>query len=196
MKVLAFSDIHCDADACVTLVDAAKDADLVIGAGDFSQHHLGLEQTMELLEPLASKAIYVPGNNETVAALRDATSATVLHGDAKVVDGVEVFGIGAAIPPLPPLPWESYDLSEIEAEELVSRCDTADIFISHSPPKGIADTHVEAGSMGSQSVLKAVIRMKPRFVFCGHIHDCWGQSGKIGDSLVYNLGPTVNWYEI
>lgn len=196
MKILAFSDVHCDLDACRALVKAGADADLIIGAGDFAQRHDGLAETMAIMEPLAAKAIYVPGNNETTLALRAATSARVLHGEGALVNGIRIFGIGCAIPPLPPLPWVSYDLTEVEAKTILVTCETVDILISHSPPKGVVDRHISAGSIGSISVLDAIKRLQPRLVFCGHIHDCWGQTGKIDASQVANLGPTVNWFEI
>lgn len=37
MKILAFSDLHCDEEAANRIVTAALEADLVIGAGDFAQ---------------------------------------------------------------------------------------------------------------------------------------------------------------
>ncbi len=37
MKILAFSDVHCDHAACEALVAVAGQADLIIGAGDFAQ---------------------------------------------------------------------------------------------------------------------------------------------------------------
>lgn len=196
MKILAFSDIHCDLDACAALVRSGADADLVIGAGDFAENHEGLAETMAALESLAAKAIYVPGNNETTLALRATTSAQVLHGENVLVNGIRIFGIGCAIPPLPPLPWVSHDLTETEAQTILATCESADILVSHSPPKGVVDRHAEVGSIGSVSVLAAIKRLQPRHVFCGHIHDCWGQSAQIDASQVTNLGPTVNWFEI
>ena len=196
MKLLAFSDIHCDRAACADIVAAAKAADLVIGAGDFASRHEGLSETMRILEPIASKAIYVPGNNETVEALRAATSARVLHGEPLEVGGNTVFGIGCAIPPLPPLPWQSYDLSEEAAEVLLVGIVHADILISHSPPNGVADVARGMGSIGSTAVRAAIERLQPALVFCGHVHDSWGHSGKIGRSMVHNLGPRVNWFEL
>ena len=196
MKLLAFSDIHRDAAACAAIVAAADTADLVIGAGDFASQHQGLAETMQHLAPISGKAVYVPGNNETVEALRAATDARVLHGEAMQFGGKSIFGIGCAIPPLPPLPWMSYDLTEEEAEALLTKAGKADILISHSPPKGVADELKGMGSIGSSAVRAAVERLQPDLVFCGHVHDCWGHSGRVGESEVHNLGPSVNWFEI
>ncbi len=196
MKLLAFSDIHCNRDACQEIVAAAGDADLVIGAGDFASQHEGLAETMDMLEPIASKSIFVPGNNETLEALSAATYARVLHGEALREGEWAICGIGCAVPPLPPLPWHSYDLTEESAAALLAEIETADILITHSPPKGVADEARGLGSIGSTAVRAAIDRLQPKLVLCGHVHDCWGRSGRIGRSLVHNLGPSVNWFDL
>jgi len=88
VKILAFSDLHCDLEAATRLVEAAKDADLVIGAGDFAQMHQGLEETMEALEPIVDRSIFIPGNNETFDALRSSTGALVVHNERLDLDGL------------------------------------------------------------------------------------------------------------
>lgn len=196
MKILAFSDIHCDLGAAEALVAAAEAADLVIGAGDFASAHEGLAETMAALAPLADKALYVPGNNETVEALAAATTAQVLHG--AVVDrmGLRIAGIGCAVPPLPPMPWGSCDMTEAEAANMLDRMGSADVLITHSPPYGVADTHAALGSIGSKAVRAWIEDHQPEVVFCGHVHDCWGQEGMIDAARVMNLGPGVTWVEI
>lgn len=196
VKILAFSDIHCDANACEKLVAVAGDADLIIGAGDFAQWREDLRETMLLLEPFADKAIYVPGNNESYEELVGACSATVLHGQSVERLGVTIFGIGSAIPELNITAWESVDMSENDANHMFSKVSNVDILITHSPPKGVVDNFEGVGSMGSVAVRNAIKRLQPKFVLCGHVHDSWGETGFIGDSKVMNLGPTVNWIEI
>ena len=113
MKILAFSDVHRDLDACAGLVDMASEVDLVIGAGDFASVHEGLDETIEALSPITTETVLVPGNNERVEDLRDAVSrlwpaATVLHGDAVEVMGVPVYGLGGGVPVTP---WVNGGLS-------------------------------------------------------------------------------------
>ncbi len=202
MKILAFSDVHCDLTVCAALVQAGAQADLVIGAGDFAQRHMGLEETLEALEPLAAKAIYVPGNNETADALRACTGAVVLHGERASVSGLEIVGIGGAVPPLPPLPWGSFDLEEDDAAAMLAPFSRADILISHSPPRDTVDMLAPEGllgmhgAIGSRAVRAAALRMRPALVLCGHVHDSWGKRARLGDCQVANLGPQVNWFEL
>ncbi|MBO6603345.1 MAG: metallophosphoesterase family protein [Roseicyclus sp.] len=196
MKILAFSDLHLDIAARDAILAAAPEADVIIGAGDFAQRREGLESFMTGLSAIDGKAIYVAGNNETVAELKAATVAPVLHGDAVDRDGITFAGIGCAVPPLPPLPWGSADLTEDEARALLDRIPHADVLISHSPPKGVADTHSRGGQIGSVAVREAAERLQPGLLLCGHVHDCWGVSGMIGVTRVHNLGPAPTWFEV
>ena len=196
MKILAFSDVHCDFEACEALVAAADQADLIIGAGDFAQRREGLAETMAILEPFAEKAIYVAGNNETPEELRAATSAEVLHGQITTRLGLNIYGLGGAIPELNITSFESFDIPEAQAAPLLEAATGADIMICHSPPKGVADVMAPRGSMGSLEISKTIERVQPRLMLCGHIHDCWGERGKIGQTEVANLGPDVNWIKL
>ncbi|MGB0498136.1 MAG: metallophosphoesterase family protein [Rubricella sp.] len=196
MRILAFSDLHRDAVAATAIVEAARNADLVIGAGDFATVHQGLDEAMTWLDPMQDKAVYVPGNNETEAALRNATDARVLHGATTVFEGVTIAGIGCAIPPLPSPPWPSFDLDEEDARDMLSGIARADILITHSPPSGACDRLQDGRSIGSVAVCEAIERLQPQFVFCGHVHPSWGERARIGRSTIANLGPSVNWFEI
>ena len=124
MRLLAFSDLHCDLDQAAQLVEAAADADVVVGAGDFASIHEGLSATIKALAPINAPTVLVPGNNETEAALREAAAAwpaaTVLHGEATEIEGVPFFGLGAGVP-ITPWDW-SFDLSDAEAAQLLAGC--------------------------------------------------------------------------
>lgn len=196
MRLLAFSDLHLDVAARDAVLAAAGGADLVIGAGDFANQHEGLEDFVAPFDAIASKAVFVCGNNETLDALRAATAVPVLHGETMEFGGIVVAGIGCAVPPLPPLPWQSFDISEAEAEALLAPIPQAHVLVSHSPPRDVADRISGGGSVGSVAVREAAERMAPRYLFCGHVHDCWGERGTIGTTEVVNLGPGVHLFDI
>jgi Icc-related predicted phosphoesterase len=186
MKLLAFSDVHCDLGAVDALVDQAGSADVVAGVGDFASVHEGLLQTLAPLRAVAAPVLLVPGNNETADALRSATAGwdgvTVLHGDGAELDGVPFFGIGGGIPTTP---WDwSFDLTEDEAATMLEPLPAHAVLLSHSPPRG----HVDKG-LGSRAVLAAAQSSQARAVLCGHIHEEWTNESRIGDTLVRNLGP-------
>lgn len=197
MKILAFSDLHLARSRAAALVEASVEADLVIGAGDFCNMRAGLDQAMTLLAGIKCPFVAVPGNAESTDELRAAAGGEieVLHGQTAHVDGLDIFGIGYGIPVTPFGAW-SCDMSEAQAEAMLENCDHADIIVSHSPPKGIADETSSGLSVGSTALRDAIVRIAPKYLFCGHIHDSWGKTGMIGRTQIHNLGPTVNWFEV
>jgi len=195
-RILAFSDLHLARGHAARLVEAAAEADLVIGAGDFCNARQGLDQAMALLADLMPKAVLVPGNAESAEELAAAAGpATVLHGQRHRTQGLMLFGIGYAIPVTPFGAW-SCDLTEEAATAMLESMTEADILISHSPPKGVADRNREGRSLGSTAVRTAIERVQPRLCLCGHIHDSWGEAGTIGATEVRNLGPTPTWLDL
>jgi len=197
MKILAFSDLHLSRDAAERLVEASADADLVIGAGDFCNRRRGLDEAMAMLDGMACPFVMVPGNCESEEELRLAApeGAHVLHGAGCEIDGVVLFGLGYGVPVTPFGDW-SCDLTEDQAEKLLASCAATDILVLHAPPKGVVDRTSAGQSVGSVAIREAIRRIEPQLALCGHIHDCWGQEGRIGDTRVVNLGPSVTWFEI
>ena len=156
MKLLAFSDLHRDLDQGARLVEMSADADVVIGAGDFASVHEGLEETIAALAAIETPTVLVPGNNETVDALRDATrcweAATVLHGEGMTIDGIEFFGLGAGIPVTP---WDwSFDLDDEEASGMLAGCPEGAVLVLHSPPRGHCDSAGDDTHFGSPALLR------------------------------------------
>jgi Icc-related predicted phosphoesterase len=197
VRLLAFSDLHRDGDRARRLVELARDADVVVGAGDYATMREGLESTIEVLSAIAAPAVLVPGNAETDAELWQAcapwASARVLHGQALEIDGAQFFGLGGGVPPTR-FPW-SFDLTEEETAVKLERCPEGAILVVHSPPKGHVD-EVHGRHLGSRAILDAVRRTRPALVVCGHIHQCWGGEAAIGTTPVVNVGPDGRFFEI
>lgn len=197
MNVLAFSDLHHSKAKAEALVSMSQDADLVIGAGDFCNMREGLDDAMRMLDGIGCPMVVVPGNAESAEELRDATRAgtIVLHGEGTESGGLCLFGLGYGVPVTPFGPW-SCDLDEAAAAAMLQRCQAADILVTHSPPKGVADATSNGMSVGSESIREAIERIQPKLALCGHIHDSWGRSGQIGKTHVCNLGPSGRVFEI
>jgi Icc-related predicted phosphoesterase len=198
VKLLTFSDLHRDLDQAAVLVEASAEADVVIGAGDFASVHEGLDETIEALAAIEAPTVLVPGNNETVDALRAATSswgaATVLHGEGTTIDGVEFFGLGAGIPVTP---WDwSFDLEEEEATAMLEPCPEGAVLVLHSPPKGYCDAAGDGMNFGSPALRDAIVAKRPRLAVFGHIHEAWGCESELGGTPLRNLGPKGTWLEV
>jgi Icc-related predicted phosphoesterase len=198
MKLLAFSDLHRDLAQGAKLVEMSAEADVVIGAGDFASVHEGLEETIAVLAAIETPTVLVPGNNETVEALRDAAAgwgaATVLHGEGITVAGTSFFGLGAGIPVTP---WEwSFDLDDEAASAMLADCPEGAVLVLHSPPRGHCDASADGTEFGSPALLRGIEERRPRLVVCGHIHESWGCESRVGETPVRNLGPTGTWIEL
>jgi Icc-related predicted phosphoesterase len=197
MKLLLFSDIHADLAGAARLVELAADVDLVIAAGDFAVKHDRLAETIDVLRAIETPTVAVPGNNETDAALAAACAAwpaaTVCHGSGAEVAGRTVFGLGGGIPPTP---WDwSFDVDEAAASDALADCPDGALLVVHSPPRGHLDG-AGGAHHGSVAILEAIERRRPPLVVCGHIHECWEQESRIGDSLVINPGPAGRVLEL
>lgn len=197
MKLLLFSDLHCDIGAAQALVRIASEVDVVIGAGDFGQCRSGIGDTIQILRNIAKPVVLVPGNAESVEELaeacRDWKSAHVLHGSGVEIDGVPFFGIGGGIPVTPFGAW-SYDFTEEQAAGLLADCPEYGVLVSHSPPKGACDVDASGNSFGSQAVRDTILAKSPQLVVCGHIHQCWRKQAEVGSSVVINAGPRgIEW---
>jgi uncharacterized protein len=190
MKVLAFSDLHCDLAGAARLAERSREVDAVVCAGDIASVHLGLEETIAALRAIEGPVVLVPGNNETDEALRAAceewNEAVVLHGEAATVAGVEFFGLGGGIP-ITPWDW-SFDLDEDAARAALEPCPEGAFLVLHSPPHGHADES-RGRHLGSHAIAEAIAARRPRLAVCGHIHESWGERSKIDGIPVLNLGP-------
>jgi Icc-related predicted phosphoesterase len=198
MKILAFSDLHRDLDQAANLTEMSKDADVIIGAGDFASIHEGLKETISALAGIETPAVLVAGNNETFDALKTAAAswpaATVLHGDSIEIDGRTFFGLGGGIPVTP---WDwSYDLEESEAEALLADLPEGAVLAVHSPPKGHCDEAGNGMSLGSKAILKAIEEKQPVLTVCGHIHESWGKESQVGATEIVNLGPKGRFFTL
>jgi len=191
MRLLAFSDLHTDLAQAHRLVERSAEVDVVVGVGDFASVHSGLTETIAALGAIEAPAVLVPGNNETEEALREACAnwsrAVVLHGEGTEIDGMTFFGLGAGVPVTP---WDwSFDLTEEAAAELLEACPEGCVLAVHSPPRGHVDVSGAGRHLGSEAVLRAIERTRPRLALCGHIHESWGMESRIGPTPVINLGP-------
>jgi uncharacterized protein len=198
VKLLAFSDLHCDLEQAAQLVERSGEADVVIAAGDFAKIHDGLRETIDALKPISVPTVLVPGNNETEDALRAAcegwAAAIVLHGEGTEIDGTSFYGLGAGVP-ITPWDW-SFDLDDEQAAARLADCPEGAVLVVHSPPKGHCDTSSAGDHLGSQGILEAIEGKRPRLAVCGHIHEAWGTEDEIGPTIVINLGPDGRLIEI
>lgn len=198
MRILAFSDLHCDLDQAARLTEMSAEADVVIGAGDFASIHERLEETIGALSGITTPTVLVPGNNENLVELEEAATAwpaaTVLHGNSTEIEGQTFYGLGGGIP-VTPWSW-SFDLEETEAEQKLADLTGDAVLVVHSPPKNHCDAAGSGLHLGSTAIAAAIERAQPKLAVCGHIHESWGERSNIGETEIANLGPKGTWFNL
>jgi Icc-related predicted phosphoesterase len=197
MRLLLFSDLHCDAAAARRIVERSAAVDVLVGAGDFASVRRGIDVCIAVLRAIPKPAVLVPGNNESLDELREACRswqhAHVLHGTGMAIDGIQFYGLGGGVPVTPFGPW-SFDFTEEQASQLLADCPTGCVLVSHSPPKGVVDKSSSGRSLGSTAVLEAIRSKRPALVVCGHIHESAGQVASLDGTPVVNAGPDgLDW---
>ncbi len=199
MRILAASDLHCDLDATRALVGAAGQADVVVIAGDLAIKGQGAAPVLDLLKSIPRPVIMVAGNHDRLAELRAFCAGWrdghVLHGDGMRLQGIPFFGLGGEIPRSSDDVW-NFAITEAQAARALADCPAGAVLITHTPPKGLCDRQKDGRHDGAKSVLDVLRAKSPRLHLCGHIHASFGQSEKLGDCPVHNLGPSVNWFTV
>jgi Icc-related predicted phosphoesterase len=201
VKLLLFSDLHCDREAAESLARRARGADVLVGAGDYTNVR-NVKNLAVCLDPLLGTGkpiVLVAGNNESTQELAsfctDWPGAQVLHGSSVTLLGVTFFGVGGGIPVTPFGAW-SYDFDEDQATTLLAECPTCGVLVVHSPPKGVVDVSGRGANIGSVAVRDTIIRTAPQLVVCGHVHNCNGQMGELDGTPVVNAGPAGTEWDV
>ncbi|WP_193222027.1 metallophosphoesterase [Amylibacter sp. SFDW26] len=199
MKILAFSDLHRDAKALHEIMQESGNADILIGAGDFATQGLGTDDTMLILAKAKIPVIIVSGNHDDTKVLRAICNRFenlhMLHGEVLSINGVDFFGLGDEIPHRNDAEWNQ-SLSENEAADMLQACPAAGVLITHSPPLGYCDQQENGTHEGSAAIRDTIKLKQPVLNLCGHIHEAWNTTAMIGETQVFNLGPTAHWFDV
>jgi len=70
------------------------------------------------------------------------------------------------------------------------------IMVTHAHPKGAKMENFSDFVRGSEAVKKAIEKLKPDIMFCGHVHEAQGIEEKMGDTTVMNVGKHGKIIEI
>lgn len=199
MRILAFSDLHCDRTAAQLVIDTGEKADVVVGAGDFGIRGERSTELLELFDVLSAPLVLVCGNHDSRSALTSFCTKTenihLLDGSSLTLKGVTFFGLGGEIPSRSTEPWNESMLEE-DASAILTTAVEHQVLLTHTPPFGYCDLQRTGVHEGSRAIAEAVTRHQPRLCLCGHIHHAWGSVEQLGQTTVHNIGPEPVWYEV
>ncbi len=197
MRILAFSDIHCDSEWADFVASKCGDCELLVLAGDlvnlFSRvpYHLQARSlTKWVLELRAPAIVLVSGNHDWWLAHGVSVDAAAegrwirnfrggkgrvvgVDGDTVVIGGLKVHCHG----------W----LQKLDLKQQI------DVLVTHAPPAGTATAVAKSGQdFGNPEILD--MQHMPRLIFCGHVHSplAYWHRWPARDSLVLNPGYDEN----
>lgn len=189
MRVLIFSDIHGDTRALETLL--SQPADVYIAAGDLSTFGKSLNRCGGMLAPLGEKVWLLPGNHESHEETRELCRRfgfVDFHRQVRNIGETKWAGLGYSnITPF----HTPGEYTEEEIRDALSAFDgVAPLYVvAHVPPRDSKLDEFAPGKHGGSPELRAwVERTQPKYLFCGHIHECAGRSDVIGATKCFNVG--------
>jgi uncharacterized protein len=192
MKILTFTDVHCDAKSMQQLEKKSKKADFLVCAGDLTIFGRDYRELLEEINSFKKPCFIVPGNHETEELLDEAAFGLInIHNvDKKIIEFGEylIIGYGGGGFALKDERFEK--IAKIFKKKItkLKKKDTKIIFITHQPPHNTKVDLIHKQHAGSKSYTQFIKETKPHLVLCGHLHETAKKKDKIGKSLVVNPG--------
>ncbi|MCX8206089.1 MAG: metallophosphoesterase [Candidatus Micrarchaeota archaeon] len=190
LRVLAFSDLHGDkrALAKIKALAARNKYDAIFIAGDIVDHS-GPGLLDELLAAIKGIPCFaIPGNIDAAAvSTRLGNAGISVDLQPRMLNGIEVFGIGGAVRGPFHTPNE-YDDAGLWHKLSHIKLKRPSIVLSHSPPYGFFDDVGQGVHIGSRSVLRFMDENLPFLLVCGHVHQHTGVV-RSGNTTIVKLPP-------
>lgn len=176
MRIVALSDTHARHRQI-----SVPDGDVLIHCGDVDS---GLEDFGSWLGDLPHRHILLTwGNHDRGAERNPHEAATILRRAAQrevhilvsetvTIDGKTFYGAPYSNPfgnwAFMPSEGGQFNLYQSIPEN-------ADVVFNHGPPLGYGDRIVSGKHVGSLALRDRLWHVRPRLVFCGHIHEAYGR---------------------
>ncbi|ODS41174.1 hypothetical protein BEH94_09550 [Candidatus Altiarchaeales archaeon WOR_SM1_SCG] len=203
MKILCIADIHGELESILKVGMFAKERGIrdIIILGDFTKsgkfrdvnRNLGdAEYVFITLDSFDFNILAIPGNCDSKEILKLFNEFNSnLHEKVKEICGIAFIGLGGSNPTPFNTPFE-FNEQEIynKLKEIMEKCadNKNKILITHCPPKDTKCDYTGSGHVGSGSLRKIVEEFQPGLVVCSHIHECGGETDKIGETKIANIG--------
>jgi len=195
LNILAFSDTHGSSAAARKLKEKAKDADLLVCAGDISIFGMDLRKILLEYSGFGKPMLVIAGNHEIDDDLRK--HAKRLENIIHVEDAIFSFGnyhflcsSGNGFSHEDKA-FEMVSESFYHLMKKISHADGGQVFVlvTHAPPYKTRLDEVMGGHSGNKAVRRFIQKAKPKLAICGHIHENKGKKDAIGNTRIVNPGP-------
>ena len=185
MKILAFTDLHEHLPFFKKIQEKAKEADIIICAGDMTIFEHALHSIIKKIAMLNKPTYIVHGNHESPSHVAKVCekypNVHFCHRRVFKLNGISIFGFGGG--------GFSYKDEEFEKYILQSKKHLSEknILITHAPPYMTNVDVVMKEHAGNKTIRKYIHLFN--LVVSGHLHETSGKKEQIGKTLVINPGP-------
>lgn len=195
MRILAFTDVHANEAVLDVLKQRAKEADLIICAGDVALYGSGLEESLAEMDSWGKPIMLIHGNepheDEEVFSqlIPRHKNIQFIHGKEIAVGDISLVGWGGG----------GFATSDPELEAFAKHLapKPGRVFVMHGPPQKTALDKLEGmGHVGCSTRRAVLEKLQPFLALCGHLHENFGKSDRIGNCLVLNPGPIGKYIEV
>lgn len=189
MKILAFVDTHGIKRAFDELLKKAKDADLLVCAGDFTNWGSDTEKWIQFLEKAGKPLILTYGNHESEKEVAEVCKkykfCIYLHRAAYEYGDYMFFGFGGG-----GFSERNPEFERIGKRVMNDAKGKKLILLTHGPPYGTTLDYLPgSGHRGCRSIRKFIEDANPMLCISGHIHENAGNTDMVGKTFVINPGP-------
>ncbi len=191
MKILAFVDTHGSLKALEKIKKQAKQADIIVCAGDISVFENNLDYLLFQLNKLNKPVLIIPGNHEEDTDLSTLTkqlnNVTDIHKKTFIKDNYLFLGYGGS--GFSMVDKEFIKTGKKLENELKKHENKKIILLTHAPPYKTKLDKIGSEACGNKSIKNFILKTKPDLVICGHLHENAGKEDKIKKTKLINPGP-------
>jgi hypothetical protein len=193
MKILAFTDIHDSLSALEKIRHKikAKNPDILVCTGDISIFEHGLGKIMKKMNSLGKKIVIIHGNHEEEDTFakhcKSLKNLVFIHKSHYIENDVLFIGYGGGGFVTVDKEFEKFSLkfSKLIKENPGKKV----VLLTHAPPYKTSLDEIEKEHCGSKSLRNFVEKNRIDYMFCGHIHENFGQEDTIKKTKCINPGP-------
>jgi len=196
MKLLAFTDLHTSISSYKKIQAKVKkhNPDFIVCTGDFTIFEQNLEPVLRKIAELGKPTFILHGNHETDTLVQKICkkhkNLIFAHKNILSFKNLKIIGHGgggfygqgrlAGEP-------EFDTFVKKHAKKLTGNL----ILLTHAPPAHTKLDYIDwlGDHVGCTSYKKFIEKHQPILALCGHIHETFGISQKIGKTLCINPGP-------
>ncbi len=189
MKIVAFADPHESLTSIKEVEKKAKNADLIVCAGDISIFEQELETFLERINKIGKNVLLIHGNHEgeeiTETLCQGLKNLFFIHKKVHKIGKYVFIGYGGT----------GFESKEPDFEKFIEKNkakinpDEKLILVTHGPAHGTKLDLLWDEHRGCRSFTKYIKKLRPVLHICGHFHETFGAKDRMGKTRLVNPGP-------